>query len=70
MEPGSTAPIVFGIYSHGDSHPAQPGEEAAEWFAHLPYRSPRGDIYDFVATEGAKEAGKGRNRPEHDLSFT
>lgn len=56
-------PILFGVYSHGDRHAAGPGSGATECFAHMPYASTRLDIYDFVATDGAQEAGRGRNRP-------
>lgn len=63
-------PIIFGIYSHGDCHPAASSGEAAEWFAHFPYRCTRDDIYEFVATAGAKDAGRGKDRPLNYLYAT
>mmetsp|Transcript_75328 Transcript_75328/g.156934 ORF Transcript_75328/g.156934 Transcript_75328/m.156934 type:complete len:505 (-) Transcript_75328:185-1699(-) len=66
----SNGAIVFGIYSHGDKHPAANTGEAAEWFAHFPYEATQQEMYDFVATEGAKEAGRGRNRPHNYLYCT
>jgi len=62
--------VVFGMYSHGDCHPAVGGGGAAEWFAHFPYPSRRRDMYEFVATDGAKDAGVGKNRPECYLYST
>merc|ERR1712086_1211160 len=69
-QPSETGAIVFGIYSHGDCHPAGGANASDEWFAHFPYVSTRSDIYDFVATEGAKDAGVGKNRPDNYLYST
>jgi hypothetical protein len=57
--PKSCTALFFAIYSHGDSHSTttthnhEHNHSRAEWFAHFPYPSPRRDIYDFVATDGA-----------------
>ena len=74
----SSSSVTFAIYSHGDSHPVSAGQKEEtsaslhplrhEWFCHLPY--PCDSLSDltqrmteFVAMDGSRKAGHGRNRP-------
>ena len=61
--PAAASSIFFGIYTHGDKHPTVDGVESDdpflnEWFAHMPHPSDSAEIYDYVATSGAKGYGK------------
>ena len=68
--PPSATSIFFGIYSHGEKHPTVDGIESDdpfknEWFAHLPHPADDDEMYEYVATSGAK--GYGRNHPRYYL---